>query len=280
MRPALGLAVLALALAGPAFAQDTGDGWDLETTPDGALVASVTYEGGVGLAVQCRAGELATVVLGLPAAAVGEVDGHQSRQLAAGFDPDALVDEGWRSAPDGTAAFAHQAGRQARKFKVGGTLTVRTIPGDSGAPSRRLDIPVPSNGAGVDRVLEACGVATADDRDRLPLVGRLLSAQDWRRTRSFEMPAPASAEGGGQLQVEVSCIFAPAGRVRDCRVESESHPGLGERLLRDAPNVRFGFDPEGAAAVEGRLIYMVVSGARVRMPPRRQARPTSSPSRR
>lgn len=246
-----------LLLAGQAAAQDS---WDLEISPAGDVtVASVTYEGGVGLAVQCRNGILDVAILGLPEALPDEVNEHGSRTLSTGFDAAALEDEAWKASPDSTVALSWIPQRRARALKRGGVFLVRTAPAGASTP-RRLEIPLPADSAAIDRTLEACGQKTVDPRDELLLLEDIISVEEWRATRSFEMPPSSS---GAPTRVEVSCIIAEAGHVRDCQVESESEPGLGVRMLRDQRNVRFRLRESAQAAV-GRVIYIVVRGERIR----------------
>lgn len=245
----------------PASQTAAQDGWDFDVSPAGDVtVASVTYEGGVGLAVQCRNGLLDVAILGLPAALPDEVDQYQARTLFTGFDAAALEEGAWKASPGSTVAVSWIPQRRARALKRGGVFMVRTAPPPGAATPRRLEIPLPSDSAAIDRTLEACGQKTVDPRDELLLLEDIMSVEEWRATRSFEMPPSSS---GAHTRVEVSCIIADAGRVRDCQVESESEPGLGARMLRDQGNVRFRLRESAQAAV-GRVIYMVVQGERIR----------------
>lgn len=253
---ALGLGTLLL--AGQASAQD---GWDFDVSPAGDVtIASVTYDGGVGLAVQCRNGILDVAILGLPAALPDEISQYQTRPLFTGFDATALEHAPWKTSPDSGVALSALPQRRARALKRGGVFLVRTSPPPGSSTPRRLEIPLPTDGAAIDRTLEACGQKTVDPRDDLLLLEDLISVEEWGRSRLFEMPPSTSWT---PTRVEVSCIVAEAGRVRDCQVESESEPGLGARMLRDARNVRFGLRENAEAAV-GRVIYMVVQGERIR----------------
>ncbi|MFA4893859.1 hypothetical protein [Brevundimonas sp.] len=253
---AIGLA--ALLLAGDATAQDS---WDLEVSPAGDLtVASVTYEGGVGLAVQCRDGNVEVALLGLPPALPGEINQYQMRTLATGLAPAPMEESPWMTSAGSTTALSALPLRRARGLKRGGLLVVRTIPPSGVGAPRRLEIPLPSDSSAIDRTLEACGKRTVDPRDDLLLAEDVITPAEWSRSRMFEMP-PWS--GRGPTRVEVSCIVAEAGRVRDCQVESESMPGLGARMLLDQPNVRLGLRENAETAI-GRVIFLVVQGARIR----------------
>lgn len=248
----------AFALAGPVAAQD---GWDLDIRPAGDVaVASVSYEGGVGLAVLCRNGNVDVAILGLPAALPAEIDRNRHRTLATGLDANAIEEDPWTASPGSTVALSSMPLRLARSLKRGGVFIVRTAPPTGEGTPRRLEISLPADGAAIDRTLEACGKRTVDPRDELLLLDDLLTAEDWGRSRLFEMPPSTSRE---PPRVEVSCIVADEGRVRDCQVESESEPGLGARMLRDQRNVRFGLRGNAEAAV-GRVIYIVTQGVVIR----------------
>lgn len=248
-----GLIALAPAVA---LTQETpipAGGWDFDPGAAGgrAAVASLTFESGAGIAVQCHRGLLNTAILGLPTPAPGEIDAYGTRQLTVTLNGEPVL-QNWRASEGATTAVAAIPGPLARRLKTGGVLSVTTVPGDSGAPVRRLEIPVPADPSSLDRVLEDCGAPTETAHDTVTVVDPAdLTPEVWRRARMFDM-ADADREG----RVQVSCIFAPEGRVRDCIVESESARGLGRRVLRGRGRVRFPFSLEAAQRAEGRLIYL------------------------
>lgn len=171
---ALGLGTLLL--AGPASAQD---GWDLDVSPAGDVtVASVTYDGGVGLAVQCRSGILDVAILGLPAALPDEINEYQTLILFTGFDATALEEAPWKASPDSGVALSALPQRRARALKRGGVFLVRTSPPPGASTPRRLEIPLPTDGAAIDRTLEACGQKTVDPRDDLLLLEDVISVRN------------------------------------------------------------------------------------------------------
>lgn len=255
----LSLAALAsLALAAPAAAQDGG--WDLEQA-DGRVVASVTFESGAGIAVQCAGGRLDVALLGLPPTPRRLRDVH-ARRLETGFDTAALDDSSWRTEPGSDSALSWSPARRARSLRQGGVFFVRTDEATTEGPARRLELPLPSDASSLDQVLAACGTPTSDERDSRLSVDDILTEEMWRRSRMFEMPSMQPDE---LHQVEVSCIIGPAGRLVDCRVELESHPGLGARMLdyRSNSNVRLAMGDQAAAA-EGRIFYVITTGQRIR----------------
>lgn len=246
MRTAAAILLAALAFPAAAAAQEA-DGWDAATV-DGAVTASVSYEGGAGLMVQCRDGGLDVVLQGLPPAT-----GSDQRKLQIGSDPAALEDATWRASDDPTAALSGAPAKRARSFRRGGAFIVRAE-GANGAPGRRLDIALPSDSSALDQVLQACGEPLVDPRDDLPDAGELLVRDgDWG-IRHFHLSAR------GQGRVEVSCIIATAGHVRDCQIETETPrgEGLGAQILRQERRVRFNFGANAQAA-EGRLLHVIVT---------------------
>lgn len=241
----------ALAQDAPPLAQ----GWDFDpgAASGRATVASLTFESGAGVAVQCHRGLLNTAILGLPAAAPGEINAYGQRGLTVLLNGEP-VQQSWRASPGSTTAVAAMPGRLARRLKVGGTLSVVTVPGDSGALVRRFEISIPADPASIDRVLEDCGAPGETTHDAVPFVDPAdLTEEVWRGAHLF-LIRNIDREG----RAEVSCVFAPEGRVRDCVVESESTRGLGRRIIHNQGRVRFPFAPEVAQRAEGRLIYLAI----------------------
>lgn len=240
---------LAMMLASPASAQET-DGWDVETVPARQItVASLRYENGSGLAVQCRDGELNTILFGLPPGDTTEPsEGYTSRRLDTGVEGATVVGH-WRASPDGTSAVRNGYARGVRQMKRGGRFVIRTVP-VSNEPVRRLIFDLPADPSGLDQVLTACGRPTVDPRDELRDLSEYVNV-DQRH------PGLSSNDTIGNSSFEYSCIVAPGGRVRDCVIEAErpTGRGIGDRLLRSAPRARFnmGDDPE---SLVGGIFYV------------------------
>lgn len=250
------LAMVPVTAALAQSAPPSPEGWDFDPGAAGgrAAVASLTFESGAGVAVQCHRGLLNTAILGLPAAAPGEITVHGQRILTVLLNGEP-VQQGWRASPGSTTAVATMPGRLARRLKAGGVLSVVTVPGESDAPVRRFEIAVPADSASVDRVLEDCRAPVETAHDTVPFVDPAdLTEEVWRGARLSGL-TPAESEG----RAEVSCIFAPSGRLRDCLVESESRRGVGRQVLRNRSEVRFPFSAEAAQRAEGRLIYLVIT---------------------
>ena len=248
-----GLAGLA---ASPVLAQDTPapvaaetDGWDIETDAARKItLASIRYDSGAGLIVQCRDGELSTIILGLPATAapVTPQNGVTTRRLETGALNE-LAPVTWRAAPDGTSAMRSGDVRRIRDLKKGGRFIVRTVAVE-GDPARAMVFDLPSDPSGVDQVLTACGRALSDPRDALRDVSAFVTV-DQRHIGLDGGSLPAS----GDLAYEYSCIVAPGGRVRDCVIEfmRPASPEYEARLLRSAPRARFNFADDPGSLVGG-----------------------------
>lgn len=249
--PALAMAFLVAVAPAVAVAQAAEDGWDVTDNVPGATIASVRFEGGTGLTVQCRAGQLAVAVLGLPPAQAPQ----GSRVLDTGFDPEAMDSATWQTTDRGAVAVSPWPAKRARELRKGGVFIVRTETATGGA---RLELPLPADPAGLDRVLTDCGRPLSDPRDDLPSAGGFLVSPNWApRPPAFDAPVNGRAE--------MTCIIAPRGRVRDCRIESETPAGrgIGAALLRDTNDVRLNFGDNADAAV-GRILLLSVSSGRTR----------------
>jgi|GEM_PF-1853404 len=231
------------------------DGWDVEIDAERKItLASIRYDSGAGLIVQCRDGELSTIILGLPAAAPPAASRNEAiaRRLETG-PVDALTPAAWRAAPDGTSAVRGGDARGVRALKRGGRFAVRTIAAE-GAPARALVFDLPSNPAGVDQVLTACGSLLTDPRDALRDVTAFVTVDE--RHPGLDAGPPSRSDPSAY---DYSCVVAPGGQVRDCRIESirPANPALEERLLRSAPRARFNFSEDPDSLVGG-VFYVTI----------------------
>ena len=253
------IGLTAASLAAPLQAQEATT-WDVQSDGSDRLVASLLFDIGPGLVVQCAEGAFNFGLVNLPPAP-RQTSGN--RVLETGSDLATLEDSRWQTEALSSTALAFTAARRVRALRRGGVFYVRTTAAE-GEPATTFALPLPTDSAGIDRVLEACGKPLVEPRDDLPEIGHLLDRTRWA-LRPFELYPPARAvrAGRGVTQVEVSCLIAPAGRVRDCRVESETPAGmgLGDTMLRDAGHVRLNFGDNAEAAVGG-IIYMTVTSDR------------------
>lgn len=246
-------------LAGPLCAQEATT-WDLQAEGPDRLVASALFGNSPGLAIQCSGGVFDFALLNLPPA---PRDGDSHRKLETGLDLADLEDHYWQARAGSSTALAFTAARRARSLRKGGVYYVR-VPAAADQPPVTFALPLPEDSAGVDRVLEACGKPVVEPRDDLPEVNDLLDPERWA-FRAFELTPPERAvrAGGGMTRVEVSCLIAPAGRVHDCRIDSETPAGMGvgAAMLRATDRVRLNFGDNADAAVGG-IIYITVTSFR------------------
>jgi len=253
------IGLTAASLAASVQAQEATT-WDVQSEGSDRLIASVLFDNGPGLAIQCSDGAFDFALVNLPPAPRG---GSGSRILETGSDLATLEDSSWQAEARSSTALAFTAARRVRALRKGGVFYVRT-PAAEGEPTTTFALPLPTDSVGIDRVLEACGKPLVEPRDDLPEINHLLEPTRWA-LRPFELYPPARAlrAGGGMTQVEVSCLIAPEGRVRDCRIESERPAGMGvgDGMLRDAGHVRLNFGDNAEAAVGG-IIYMTVTSQR------------------
>lgn len=239
----------ALAQNAPAPVVAATDGWDMETDAARKItLASIRYDSGAGLIVQCRDGELSTIILGLPATAapITPQNGVTTRRLETGALNE-LAPVTWRSAPDGTSAMRSGDVRRIRDLKKGGRFIVRTVAAEND-PARAIVFDLPTDPSGLDQVLTACGRPLSDPRDALRDVSAFVTVD--QRHPGLD---GGSLSGNGDMTYEYSCIVAPAGRVRDCRVElmRPANPEYEARLLRSAPRARFDFGEDPDSLVGG-----------------------------
>lgn len=229
----------------PAFAQDADDWEFAEDTGRKLTVAAARYEGGQAVLVQCRDGELNAMIVGLPATdyrlrrvAAERADGRRDQQS---WFPEA-------AAPGSPAVFRTLTpGRDARFFKGGGLMTLRSTDGDPASMEATFDLPAQS--ANLDRVLTACGRPLEDERDRL---ARTPVTIEWEPVASGRRRD--SGRGRTTGAADISCVVRNQ-RYTDCRVEYARPARDGARLAREMEGDRLR-TPDPAA--EGTVTYVGV----------------------
>lgn len=233
------------ALGTAAHAQEGDDWYVLSDAAKKTTSAGVAYSSNVVLRVQCVAGELDVGIAGLHTRP--QVGNRYERALANGQTAPSF----WIVSDDGTTLLARDAARVARSFKAGGSLTL-SAPSDSANPLQvRLELPTQS--AGIDRVLTDCGRALSDPRDSL------LSAMD----QVIELPRlqPSStANRYRQIDIELSCLIA-AGRLEECQSDHQNpvdaQVGLDTARRANGTAIQLR-DP---AAAEGRVLTVTLTGS-------------------
>ncbi|WP_428150883.1 hypothetical protein [Brevundimonas sp.] len=229
-RPPLTLA-LALLLAAPASAQDTGLDWDTLADPGQDLTAAtLAFDSGVSIGVRCSAGRYDALLAGLPPAA----EGAESRALFVQFRDEPVSEQRWTVTTNPQVAVSDLPARFARSLRDGGRMQIRVIGGGPGGANLRYIFDLPASAAAIDRTLEACEKPLTDPRDAeidaLDSEG-LPGGVTWA-----EQPRPTYPSGPTYTCgfAVVSCLTLPDGRLRDCMVESQ-HPldgGFGDAALR------------------------------------------------
>jgi hypothetical protein len=258
-------ALLGAGLATAAAAQD--DDWEFAEDPARQLtVAASRYDAGPSIIVQCRAGALTAMLIGMPAAA-----GTEEIQLTATRADGRADAQAWRPAGSDGVFRSSVPARDIRFLRGGGAYAVRTAEGAPHAFSATFDLPPQS--ANLDRVLTACGWDLADDRDQLgrargvsltdpdaePFrMPRSRSRSISERSRRLPTPAPSGPAAAPRIlpaEQQVSCIVRDM-RLADCRVlhapvAGEPDPADGLRRLNGSRV--YGAE---AAEVEGKVVYV------------------------
>lgn len=234
-------------MASSISAQDADVDWDYVETSPRMAQASVEFGGGVLVAVQCQAEQLNVIIGGVPnsgeptrSVLITRADG-QSRQMELSAVEGSDLLRSWR-APD------------ARFLRAGGQTTMASLPEDT--HPFRMEVPLPTQKAGVDNVLTACGYSLADDRDSLTDVSDLVA-----RAPLFD--TPRLPRRYTRVTVELSCLVSE-GRLAACRSEHETPiaPEVGAATARLADGRRLALK-EGADA-EGGVLEIVVVGSSAR----------------
>ncbi|RZJ96939.1 MAG: TonB family protein [Brevundimonas sp.] len=224
----LGLAVACLSLAVPALAQQAPEAeapmdWDLDRD-DNALAAVLAFEPGPTFIVRCAGRRLDVLITGLPAVPEDAV----SRIVDMKWGDEPGTTPPW-SAVASTVAVSQAPDWLARTLRHGGSLRMTARAAlDAPGSQYRLDIP-PSPNA-INEVLEACRMPLEDPRDvdmASAFDRSLLEGLEWRQRPAPKFPQQAMIAGAREGMARLSCCVQPTGRVTDCRIESESTPGIG-----------------------------------------------------
>lgn len=268
------LAMVAGAMSVPvaAVAQEEDD-WEFgEDAARELTAATVRYDAGKAVVVQCEKGDLKVVIVGLPATTTA------SRRLAVSRADGRSDVQTW-FAPAGQTAFTSTvSGRDARFLRGGGLYQLRSAEGEAGTPMRAA-FDLPTQNANLDRVLTACGYAVSDERDLLQRASPDLKTA-WEAehendrprvrsgSRSVSQPNSRARQGPSPSpgpetprQTDTNCIVRN-GTYSDCRFDyapdSRRVPNPSEIATR-MNGVRL--EPVSAAANEGRVEYIGVLNA-------------------
>lgn len=233
------LALLLLAAASPALAQDPTEDWDLTVNAEReATVATLDFGDNI-LGLRCQAGKLDLLLTGVPVS----TGATRTATVSAG----AISDETqlWTALPGQPVVGAAEPARLARQLRAGGALDVRLAPEDAADRPRRYQLTVPVSTASIDRVLTACGEPLDDPRD---LIARSSEPITWSAMPLPGFPENAAARGIDRGWVVLSCVISSNWGLSDCRVEAESHEnaGFGASALRGVGGARLNPPASGA----------------------------------
>lgn len=242
--------LIGFATASPALAQDVTEDWDLAVDPAQQLTMASLDFGDNALALRCKAGRLDFLLTGVPASS----DSGTIVRVTAG----GIADERqhWEVLPGAPVLSASNPARLARQLRAGGDLDLRIEPAATGERPIRFRLPTPPSVAAVDQVLSACGAALTDDWDLRP---RASTGVLWERIVAPEYPPVALGRGVSRGSVRLACIVPASGRFSECRVLSESTPGLnfGQNALAAARRSRVRV-PENDTDSVGKVVEYTV----------------------
>ncbi|HYG27187.1 MAG TPA: hypothetical protein VD906_09785, partial [Caulobacteraceae bacterium] len=153
---------------------------------------------------------------------------------------------------------ASEPGRLARQLRAGGDLIVRVEPASADERPLRYQLAIPPSAAALDQVLSACGELLSDNWDLLPRLGRD-QAVTWARGPRPEFPGAAIHANSRYGTVLIGCLVPADGRLRDCRVLSETLPGVGfgENALSAALRSRVAV-PENDESAVGKVLRFTI----------------------
>lgn len=238
-----------LALAGPAFAQDGTEDWDLTTDAQQQLTLASLDFGDNALALRCKAGNLELLLTGVPPSTADT----RSVRVTAGL----IADERqvWQTQPGLPVLSASEPDRLARQIRNGAELDIRVEGSAAEGPARRYRLPIPASTRAVDQVLAACRRPLSDDWDGLPHGAENVT---WTQMPVAEFPEAAMAAGAEAGNVRLGCLLTAGGDLNDCRIDLESPAGVnfGKEALRAAKAARVGLPADGAGA--GSVVHFTI----------------------
>ncbi len=257
----LAAAVMGLAVAAAATAQDAED-WDLLVQPEEQLTVAYTqFDNGLLLAARCQRGVYQVMVGGLPAASAVK-DFHKSnRVLVIGIGDNDAAEQRFMLGADPSVAFSELPAPLARQMREGGTMTITVPGGAEGERNLRYLVNLPASNAAIDQSLAACGRPLVDSRDQqleeLEVDGLPVNLA-WKRIPLPEYPEGRTYTAGFAV---ITCLSQSDGRVGDCVVETEfpTNGGFGEAAIRGARKGRLENRGGGGEPVPTRLIAYRVS---------------------
>lgn len=258
---------LMLAIALPAFAQDTHQGaalpasdepdWEIMRHPERkSVVAYIPLTSGLTLGVRCVDGALDAVIAGLPEYPRGQ----PTRPLHLAFGEAPMRPTNWSVTTDRTVAISDYPATFARSVRKGGPLRIMIPGGASGGRNLVHDLVLPPSSAAIGETLSACGRPLEDPRDALlPDIeaNGLPSGIRWERAPRPRYPMTNYASG----YAVISCIGGADGALSQCEIESEQpvKSRFAEAALRSTRDARIASDTEPTGQIRPRMIAFRVN---------------------
>lgn len=247
---AVAIALLAAALAGPAFAQEATEDWDLTIDPQQQLTLASLDFGANALALRCTAGVLEMLLTGTPRSTADS----RSVQVTAGLIADEK--QTWTTQAGLPVLSASDPDRLARQIRAGGELDIRIDGVEAGERPIRYRLPIPASARSVDQVLTACDRPLSDDWDALT---RIKGTVVWVDQPAPQFPEAALRAGVKAGAVVLTCILPASGDLDICRIRSETPAGVdfGEEAVKAARRSRVGLASNNTEDI-GRLIQFTI----------------------
>lgn len=250
------LAGLVTVLAGSvtAAAAQEAPRWTL-TERDGVRIAHTELQSRAAVIVRCAARQFSVMLQGVPTPTDRMV-------VTAIIDGSVDLTNQWWLTDDSAMLMSRRPARFARGLAAGQTVSLATRSSDG--RSWLVEGPLPADRTALDAVLSACDIPRTDPRDLRELPGGDGQASTrqpfgWLRPPRGEWPAWASDRNLTEGFVVLSCITGEAGRLEDCRVESElpMGGGFGREAVRSARQARLQAHSPVGVVVEFEINYFL-----------------------
>lgn len=236
---ALATIAMCLVTATPVSSQENqSTDWERAVSADAKVVAATArFDNGITLIVRCQNREAFDVIItGLP-----ESTGTR-RLLQVGVGEGAKMrDVSWLTTSNRRGAFSLVPMTLARDLMRGGTIRIR-MPAPNGQPSTLYVMETEPSGSAIAEILTECGRPLEDPRDNrvAETLEELPVDLEWVRRPVPPANALLRVVTHRETYVNVSCLTAEAGKLKDCRIES-AHPfnsAINRLILEAARNGR------------------------------------------
>lgn len=229
------ITLAAMALGGQS-AEAEADTWDMTNHADHGRVASAAWASGQALLVRCKDGRLDVILNGLPPAE------SRTRRMEMTLGEIGPETQPWAAAPGSPIASPPEPARIARLLADGGELNLRIL--TTGEEAGYV-LPLPSDGAGVRDVLQACNQPLVGEHDRLPRLAE--TATRWAQPPVAVLPPRFGKFRFVEAEARLGCLIDADGRPSSCWVEGETPPGrgVGPAAVASTMTARFEIPEDG-----------------------------------